>query len=783
MMPTRPTTCRHLQRRRSVVAGVTLMAVTLPLAACGGSGGGGVQSTPVPPRITPAPTPPPPPPPPATPPPPSSAAYNQQEYAASNGASSINAAAGYAVGATGKGIVVGVVDSGIDEDQIEFAGRISPLSRDFAGNPTIQDEDGHGTAVAGVIGAAANGRNTLGVAFESTILALRTDTPGSCADTGEDGGCSHPDSAIGQAIDFARANGAKVINISLGGGAAGAPVRNAISRATAQGIIIVISAGNDGEETVGANPDPFAQVALDPAVSKGLVIIAGALAENNTDLAAFSDKAGTGADFYLAALGTKVRTVNAENQAILASGTSFAAPVISGAIALIRQAFPNLTGAQVVDLIYRTARDLGAAGIDPVFGRGGLDLTRAFRPQGAMTLAGSTVVLGSLSPTPLGSAMGDGGRLTGLNAVALDGYGRAYATPVLGGAQAEPTRLAFAGVAREGTQTAGLRTGAGGLVAVSVEGASGAQPLALRERDAVLARATAIAFVQRVSPRTLVSLGIARGADGLTQRLNEAREGAFLLAGRADRQTGLLRDPDAAVAVAHDVGPVRVTVSAETGRALTGATALLPGAGRRWDRSGYARMAVGAEAPVGPATVRLTASRMTEDSTVLGTRFGPALGAGRGADSWFVDTGGALALGGGWTAGADYRRGWTSARAGGALTGGTLASDAWSFDLEKAGLIGDDRLSLRIGQPLRVTGGGLNVALPTSYDYATLAAGFEPGRLTLTPLGAERLAEVAYARGLWGGRMALNGYWRTQAGNNVRAGDDGGALVRWSAGF
>ena len=114
-----------------------------------------------------------------------------------NGPVSINAAAAYRVGATWRGITIGVVDSGIDTSQVEFAGRISPLSRDFAGNENVEDPEGHGTAVAGVLAAANNDRNTLGVAFDSTILALRTDRPGSCAETGDDGGCKHPDPAIG----------------------------------------------------------------------------------------------------------------------------------------------------------------------------------------------------------------------------------------------------------------------------------------------------------------------------------------------------------------------------------------------------------------------------------------------------------------------------------------------------------------------------------------------------------------------------------------------------------
>ena len=769
-----------MPQSRSVIAGVTLIAATLPLAACGGGGGGGVQSTPTPPRVAPAAPPPPAPAPPSVTRP---MDYNRTEYSVSNGPASINAATAYDRGIDGSGVLVAVVDSGIDREQVEFAGRISPLSRDFAGNPTFDDEDGHGTEVSGVLAAAANSRNALGVAFGATLLALRTDSPGSCAQTGEDEGCEHPDSAIGRAVDFARTSGAGVVNISLGGSPAGSGLRSAIGRATAAGIIVVISAGNDGEEAEGADPDPLAQVALDPSVARGLVIIAGALNEDLTTLAPFSNRAGIGRDAYIAALGRRVRTVNANDQAVLASGTSFAAPIVSGAVALIRQAFPNLTGQQVVDLIYRTARDLGAGGVDATFGHGALDLTRAFQPVGATRLAGTDVVLGALDAGQLGSAMGDGGRIGGLSAVTLDDYGRAFDRSVVGGLRADGPAPVLAGVLADGARTAALSTGRDGLLAVSVRGTTGARPLALTQADAIAARATALAFVQRLDGRTRVGLGLARGADGLAERLDAAREGAFLLAGRADRQSGLHRDADAAVAFSHDWNGVRVTVAAESGRTRTAAVRLLPAARAGWDRSGYATLAVGAERRVGPAILSAGATRMAEDRTVLGARLGPALGTGRGADSWFLDAGGDLALGSGWSVGGAWRRGWTDARAGGALTGGTLTSAAWSLDLGKEGLAGADRLSLRLAQPLRVTGGGLNLSLPTRYDYATLTPGYTDATLDLSPLGRERVAEVAYARALWGGSLSMNGWWRADPGNNAFVGDETGALLRWSAGF
>ena len=82
------------------------------------------------------------------------------------------------------------------------------------------------------------------------------------------------------------------------------------------------------------------------------------------------------------------------------SGTSFAAPQIAGAVALLAQAFPNLSSQQIVQLLYQSARDAGVVGDDGVYGQGVLDIARAFQPMGAPTLAGTATAV------HLGSALG-----------------------------------------------------------------------------------------------------------------------------------------------------------------------------------------------------------------------------------------------------------------------------------------------------------------------------------------------------------------------------------------
>ena len=132
--------------------------------------------------------------------------YNTAEYQASQYSVVSNAIAAYNAGATGQGIKIGIVDSGINPNLDEFAGRIDPASGDVAGNRGVGDDGGHGTAVTAVAAAARNNSNTMGVAFNATIVSERADQVGSCSQTD---GCQFFDPAIAAGIDAARLAGAE----------------------------------------------------------------------------------------------------------------------------------------------------------------------------------------------------------------------------------------------------------------------------------------------------------------------------------------------------------------------------------------------------------------------------------------------------------------------------------------------------------------------------------------------------------------------------------------------
>ena len=740
--------------------GLLLVGCALPLmflSACGGSDSG-VASTPPAPSPSPAIVPPPP------PPPPTGTTYDTAEYVRSNAAVQAQALAAYQAGATGRGVTAAVIDSGVDQNSLEFAGRISSLSADLAGSRGIQDEGGHGTAVAGVLLAAKNDTGMHGVALAATLLVARTDTPGSCTNTtGPDAGCSHADNNIARGVDLAVTARARVINMSLGGSPANSTLRAAISRATAAGIIIVISAGNDGvtDPAAAINPDLLAQIANDP-IARGLVLIAGAT-DSNKVLADFSNKAGTGSAYYLTALGVRVQANDETGTAFRWSGTSFSAPVISGAVALLAQAFPNLTGAQIVDLLLRTTTDLGATGIDAVYGHGELNIAKAFAPQGQTSLGLSSAAVSLSNNGTLSAPMGDAGQ-GGMSTTIRDVYDRAYTVDLSPTLARAPRALQLTPALTDARRHLNARGGAMTLALSVAEQTP--ERLLLDKNEIGSARALAGSVSTRIGRDTLLALGFATGSDGLDHSLSAQSTPAFLVAGSG---RGIDKAPQGAFAIRHKIGGIGVTLAAETGDMPLWERNDAAPRGGRTQRYGYGAVTMGADGNIGPLSLAGRLTRMVERETVLGARFLGGL-SGDGATSWFAGARATLVPTGNWQLGAEYRRGWTLIPAGTARGKSTLMTQALAVDVTRTAIFArDDSFSLRWSEPLRVTDGGIAL---TGLDL-----------INLTPSGRERDLEAVYARALGPGWLTVNSYWRQQPGNFAAAPDDIGGAVRYSFGF
>ena len=389
------------------LAAAAVFSLALATAACGGGGGGGGGST--------------------------TTNFNTAEFQANFGLGNINVLSTYDAGFTGTGQTIAVIDTGIDVDHPDLDANIAAASTDIVtANPIfLNDIDGHGTQVAGVAAAERNGVGTHGVAFNSQILAIRADSIGSCLTL-----CTFTNADVADAIDFAVANGAGVINLSIGGGASDADFLTSVQNAVNAGVILTIAAGNTG----GADPLNPANLAT-TASFNGQIIAVGAVNSSNA-IAGFSNRAGTVQNFYLVAPGVGIVTTDIGGGTTTVSGTSYSAPHVASAVALTRQRFPALSATQVVNALLAAATDLGAAGTDAIFGRGLLNVSAALAPLGATSLpagaseaeeARAMAALGA-SDMKLGTAFGDSiaRALAATPAIIVDSYDRAFIADLSG---------------------------------------------------------------------------------------------------------------------------------------------------------------------------------------------------------------------------------------------------------------------------------------------------------------------------------------------------------------
>lgn len=775
-----------------IVAVATACALT---AACGG---GGSSSNPI---STPAP--PPAPPPPAPPPPPPSPNFNTQEFRDSDGPGFHNAITAWEAGYTGTGSIIAVIDSGIDSDSPEFAGRIHSDSQDVVGARGIDGPDDHGTNVAMVAAAARDDTGILGIAFDAQVLALRADDPGTCpAD------CTFDDVYIAAGVDQAIASGATVINLSLGGGAASQVLLDAVARAAAAGIVVVVSAGNGGdgsEPGIDPNqPDPFASSLLH--AGNGNVIIVGSV-DANGNYSDFSNRAGNDAGSYLVARGENICCVYVDGQLLVEtvgnqqfvtvfSGTSFSAPQVAGAVALLAQAFPNLTATEIVDILLSSARDAGAVGTDEVFGRGILDIAAALQPQGTTTLAGTDISLALYQDMAIGSAaMGDalgnvsGGQ--GPQAIVLDKYRRAYRYDLSGGVRSVASitprlrnaveRQGRSLAAHDGSMSLAFTVGNGARAA----GLEWAGPLRLSGDDAQRAQMIAARVALRLSNDTQIGLALKQGASGLVAQLQGQSRPAFMIAPDTGGDDGFFQQSHISFAMRRKIGALGVTLHGESGEAWLGSSRRIEGSSMGFVER-YPTMSFGLsfDREIFGVEASLGLSWLQERDTVLGGYFHPAFGA-QGADSAIADVKLRRNLGQDWQVGASWRQAYTHPRSSGILEGSShLVSSAWALDVTRSHLFGQrDTLGLRVSQPLRVASGGLDLNLPVAYDYASESTQFAPYRLSLAPNGREIIGELGWRGPLLWGTAAMSLFYRRQPGHFANAPGDAGGLVSWNAEF
>ncbi|RKN42803.1 type VII secretion-associated serine protease mycosin [Micromonospora endolithica] len=259
----------------------------------------------------------------------------------------------------GRGVIVGVIDSGVEANHPDLRGRVL-TGASYMDGPVGKDLDtvksGHGTAMAALIAGSGPGRSGyLGMAPEAEIWSGAVLGGGVLANSDTIFG------AVREAVD----HGASVINLSLGGsGGLGYSESNAVEYALEHDVVVVISAGNvvDGNGTA----------------TQGLATIPGAIIVSGLDrsLNFFEKGSRQGEHVVVAAPEQDILTAtNTSEQRGLRrdGGTSSAAAITSGLVALVRSKYPDLDAPNVINRVIRTAKDRGATGRDPQYGFGAID--------------------------------------------------------------------------------------------------------------------------------------------------------------------------------------------------------------------------------------------------------------------------------------------------------------------------------------------------------------------------------------------------------------------------
>lgn len=245
-------------------------------------------------------------------------------------------------GLTGKNVKIAVIDSGISpHDDLSISGGYSAVSY----TSSYKDDNGHGTHVAGIIGAKHNGYGIDGVAPEAQIYAVKALDQNGSGDL----------QGLLKGIDWSIANGMDIVNMSLGTSSDSQILHDAMDKAYEKGVLLVAASGNDGNGKPVNYPAAYSSV------------VAVSATDQHNQLASFST---TGNEVEFSAPGTDITSTYLHQYYATGSGTSQATPHAAAMFALLKQRDPGNTNVQLRALMQKNIVDLGMTGRDQQFGYG-----------------------------------------------------------------------------------------------------------------------------------------------------------------------------------------------------------------------------------------------------------------------------------------------------------------------------------------------------------------------------------------------------------------------------
>jgi len=320
----------------------------------------------------------------------------------------------------GKGVVIGLVDTGIVAGDYEVSGRVSSASScaavTFKCSSGALDDNGHGTATASIAAGAVSSAHSMSMSGVAPMASIVEEKVLNASGSGYS-------SDVANGIIKAVNAGAQVINLSLTYSPT-SDIVSAIDYAASKNAIIVFAGGNSSAPlNGGANSTGFTTAALEHLVFVGSV-------SSKNVLSSFSNTPGSGvavagttsssyASLWLMAPGENIIAPGIQfgaNASASWTGTSMAAPMVSGALALLEARWPVLVrNGDATAVLFQSTDDLGAKGVDGAYGEGLLDLTKAFQPIGSLTVTQANGRSAVVSKTSVVSAAG--GALGALSAL------------------------------------------------------------------------------------------------------------------------------------------------------------------------------------------------------------------------------------------------------------------------------------------------------------------------------------------------------------------------------
>ena len=386
--------------------------------------------------------------------------YALANHEADNLLQAIKADAAWSRGWTGKGSIVIIADTGTNVNHTDLDGNIIATKNFMDGSTDVSDSVGHGTHVAGITGAEINNTGMIGVAPDvKMMIAKVTDNT------------AYSFSRAMKAAEWGKENGSIAINVSaeirLDNGFRASLVKgndgswysthwyygiNGYNgskgeatnwkKALGNEQVLVKAAGNQGTEySSGMNQMATATDSDGNLILDGQMLVVGSYDIANKKISGFSNKAGTIcttytdgeckdaakiSDYYILAPGTGIYSTSKNGNYVHMSGTSMAAPAVTGALAVVHQMWPHMKGKNLVKLLTQTAdKTITNYSVD-IHGQGLLDLDKATQPVGATGIPTSGRTNGNVSNAS-GYIAGSSGNVSQLaNVMVLDSFERDF---------------------------------------------------------------------------------------------------------------------------------------------------------------------------------------------------------------------------------------------------------------------------------------------------------------------------------------------------------------------